>query len=81
MPTAQPFNCHLCNRRIGARRTHMLSDAGPFVLCIGCYSARDTHHRLYPNCPVAWHDMHDHGTKFATRAAARQLLTAKTGSA
>ena len=30
--------------------------------------------RQAPACPVAWHDMYDHGVKLATRAAARLLV-------
>ncbi|NDJ90579.1 hypothetical protein [Mycolicibacter kumamotonensis] len=36
---------------------------------------RDAHGRLYPDCPVPWHDAYDHPLKMATKAAARALLT------
>jgi hypothetical protein len=45
------------------------------MLCGRCVLPRSTHHRMYPNCPEKWHDMHDHGPiSFATRAGACRVL-------
>lgn len=74
MTSAEPLDCHVCRRRIGKRRTHFMTEAGPFPVCGRCLDARHTHAQLYPDCPAAWHTMHDHGLVFATRAAAHHII-------
>lgn len=36
---------------------------------------QEAHVRWYPACPHDWHDMFDHGGRFATRAGAWYALT------
>lgn len=69
------FHCDCCGRRIGKQATHYLADDNRMMLCGRCVLPRSTHHRMYPNCPEKWHDMHDHGPiSFATRAGACRVL-------
>ena len=72
---APPVDCGHCGRRMGARRTHyVLTDLRPpVVVCIKCFG-RAFHGDTYPDCPHEWHDMHDHGLSFATRAAVPWVL-------
>lgn len=79
---AEPFNCVVCRRRIGANRLHlMLGQEGDLTAdrvlhsdCVG--SCRTTprilHAKFYPECPVGWHDLYDHALLLAAdRLAAR----------
>ena len=71
----QPIDCAGCGRQIAARRFHgMTGDGLPGVYCIRCMGQSGMHARLYPDCPVSWHDCWDHPVKFCTRAAAHLLL-------
>lgn len=80
-PAAPVFHCDCCHRLIGKRSTHFLANDNRIVLCGRCVMPRSTHDRIYPDCPAAWHDMHDHGpVVFATRAAARRILTNPEGT-
>jgi hypothetical protein len=64
------MSCHLCQRQIGRRRTHCVTESGPIV-CARCLGDKASHARLYPKCGKRWHDAHDHGVVFASRAAAQ----------
>ncbi len=59
MKAAPAFDCAACGRRIGKTAGHNLTDDGR-VLCGRCLGTRRLHASLYPNCPVAWHDLFDH---------------------
>jgi len=61
--------CDECRKRIGKQRSHLVTESG-HLLCIRCLSDPKAHAKYHPNCPKGWHDMHDHGLKFATRASA-----------
>jgi hypothetical protein len=77
--TAPPLNCAVCRRRIPKSR-HVILLGYPDVatdrlLCSRCMlSTKHLHGRFYPDCPVDWHDLHDHPSCMATRAAAAHLL-------
>ncbi len=78
MPAAEPFDCAVCGRRIGKTNTHYITETRK-VLCPRCsvYAMKSTtpaHAQLYPDCPVAWHDLWDHTFTSATRAGARWML-------
>ena len=69
------FYCDCCHRRIGKQATHYFTEDNRIMLCGRCVLPRSTHHRMYPDCPHKWHDMHDHGSiMFATRAGVIHLL-------
>lgn len=70
---APAHNCARCGRRIGKNRTHLVIATA--VYCLDCSEQRDTHTVAYPDCPIAWHDVYDHGAMFATRA--RRLVRAR----
>jgi hypothetical protein len=70
---APPHDCSACGHRIGKRRFHCIVD-NTHVLCGRCMNQRHLHAKYYPDCPVAWHDMYDHGVHFATRAAVWYVL-------
>ena len=72
MKKAQPMPCHDCGRIIGARKHHILS--GLSLRCYECFTWPGKHAEAFPNCPHEWHDMYDHGTRLATRAAAAHIL-------
>lgn len=72
--TAEPYDCHNCRRRIGARRKHLIIRER-HVICTGCMNDPKLHATYHPDCPIPWHDMYDHGIHLATRAGARWTLT------
>lgn len=76
---APPQFCASCQRRIGRDRLHLIpvAVAVPVVLCSRCFEKSAAHTWLYPDCDHRWHDPCDHGTHFATRAAAHQILAAR----
>lgn len=69
-----PLNCHLCHRRIGRDRLHLIAPGidPPQILCALCFGRRQTHDKLYPDCAARWHDAADHGVVFASRAGAHR---------
>ena len=71
---APAHHCHECRRRIG-RTTHFVI-ADRFILCTRCAvtNGRRNHSKYYPECDQNWHDLQDHGSHFATGAAAWYLL-------
>lgn len=70
-----PLQCQSCQRRIGARASHILIGEPPTLLCVSCLSDRRSHGRYFPDCPHHWHDMYDHRPlRFATKAAAHRVL-------
>jgi hypothetical protein len=71
---APALRCDQCGKRIGRRRLHCVLGDGARLLCSRCLSRRELHAVYYPDCPVRWHDMYDHGLSFATRAAAWFVL-------
>jgi predicted amidophosphoribosyltransferase len=71
---AEPFDCSLCQRRIGKNRTHFVVGAEPKVVCINCMENRHSHAVLYPGCQETWHDTFDHGLMVATRGGARRII-------
>jgi hypothetical protein len=74
MRAAPAFDCAACGRRIGKTAGHNLTDDGR-VLCGRCLGTRRLHARLYPDCPVAWHDLFDHARGVAgTRAGVAAAL-------
>jgi hypothetical protein len=73
---AEPFNCAVCGRCIGARRAHLITETSA-ICCAGCALKRSTHAVIYPDCAVPWHDFFDHPCGHATRAAARWLRNHK----
>lgn len=79
MKPAPAFDCVICARRIGKNRSHHLINypdvTADRVLCSRCMlDTRRLHARFYPACGERWHDLHDHPSGSATRAAAAQLL-------
>jgi len=76
---APAHDCRECGHRIGKRRFHCIV-ADTRVLCAKCLNQRPLHAKYYPGCPDTWHDMHDHGTRFATRAAAWFVLAQRTNT-
>lgn len=81
MTPAPSFDCAVCGRRIGKTRGHFLlgyPDTPPSperLLCVRCMNnSRRLHARYYPDCPERWHDLHDHPSCHATRAAAAKLI-------
>jgi hypothetical protein len=77
--TKEPFNCAVCQRRIGKTSTHYLTPALPTQpICVRCLLGKDTHARLYPQCEHRWHRVQDHKqVRFCTRAAARLVAEGK----
>jgi hypothetical protein len=73
---APPLRCHACDHIIGKRRFHCMISAHR-LLCVRCLEYRHLHGRYYPDCDVPWHDLHDHGVLFATRAAAWFVITGR----
>jgi hypothetical protein len=72
---APQFECSLCQRVIGKSRPVILrEDCGNRVLCARCDLAPGTHAKLYPDCPVRWHDTGDHHAVFGTRAGVAMRL-------
>jgi ribosome-binding protein aMBF1 (putative translation factor) len=73
------FDCDLCGRRIGAKRTHLLAESN-FVCCTRCalHDATRAHELAHPTCRQSWHDMFDHPDNIhTTRAAARRIQGAR----
>jgi hypothetical protein len=76
MTTDEPFDCDICRRRIGANTTHLITENG--VVChVGCAERRTTHDAVYPDCPLRWHDLWDHGLVHGSRGGARLWLKVK----
>lgn len=74
MRAAPAFDCAACGRRIGKTAGHNLTDDGR-VMCTRCLGTRRLHRDLYPECPVAWHDLFDHARGVAgTRAGVAAVL-------
>jgi hypothetical protein len=65
---APALDCHACGTRVGKQRFHCIID-NTRVLCGRCMNLPQLHAKYYPDCPVAWHDMYDHGVNLASRAA------------
>ncbi len=74
MKAAPAFDCAACGRRIGKTAGHNLLEDGR-VLCTRCLGTKRSHPSLFPDCPVAWHDLHDHARSVAgTRAGVAAVL-------
>jgi hypothetical protein len=80
MTAAPSFRCAECTRLIGKTRGHILVGYPEQVsvdrlLCARCMvSTKRLHAKYFPDCPVGWHDLHDHGSCSVTRAGAASLL-------
>jgi len=78
---APALRCDGCGRQIGMGIGHHVIRDGAVLLCRHCRDPRtraamqEAHVRWYPACPHDWHDMFDHGGRFATRAGAWYALT------
>ena len=67
MKAAPAFDCAVCKRTIGKTATHCLTD-DKRVLCKRCAWGKNAHAKLYPDCPVRWHDAYDHDSCTGSRA-------------
>lgn len=67
MKAAPALSCSVCRRTIGKRHSHHLTE-GDRVLCSRCMDDPQMHSRVFPDCPVRWHDMYDHAGSVGTRA-------------
>ena len=84
MKAAPAFDCAECARRIGKNRGHHFIGYPEQIsvdrlLCTRCITStrnvqRQLHGKYYPDCRIGWHDLYDHGTCSASRAAAASLL-------
>lgn len=79
MKAAEPFDCTICGRRIGKTASLYAIGPGPVtedrLICskhIG--DTRQLHGRFHPDCPVDWHDLHDHPLMSGTRAGMRWAM-------
>ncbi len=79
MNAAEPFDCAICGRRIGKTASHYAIGPGPVtedqIICskhVG--DTRHLHGQFHPDCPVGWHDLHDHPTVAGTRAGLRWAI-------
>jgi ribosome-binding protein aMBF1 (putative translation factor) len=75
MSRAEAFHCAVCGRRIGARRTHVITE-GDFVVCTRCAGSAHAHQATHPTCRQSWHDLFDHPHIHTTRAGARSIQKA-----
>ena len=68
--------CARCEKVIGKKKSHVWISQRCEVWCLKCFSPRSgsggVHAEIYPECPHAWHDMHDHWSTVRV-AAARAL--------
>lgn len=65
--------CINCDRSIGARRLHCITDDGQ-VLCASCAGGgASVHAHLWPECTEQWHDPGDHIKQLASRSACGHL--------
>lgn len=66
----------LC-RRCGAdvRRGYVLQ-GGPNMACVDCMDGKSGHWLAAPDCPISWHDKHDHPERFIYVANRRVALAA-----
>nr|ABP46366.1 hypothetical protein Mflv_3895 [Mycolicibacterium gilvum PYR-GCK] len=71
-PKPAPFDCALCDTRIGRDRPHLI--VGTNTVHIRCAEQRSAHNTIYPDCHIRWHDVWDHPLQTATRGGADQLL-------
>jgi hypothetical protein len=74
--TTTRYNCTACGRRIAKRASVPLCGDDLTICCSRCLGGHEAHAAIYPDCPEAWHDVYDHGTRLCTHAAARHLLGA-----
>jgi len=79
--TTTAYDCQICGQRIGAQRTHYITETN-HVCCGGCVFNEKTttpaHAQLYQNCEIAWHDLWDHQFMHApSRASAQRWLNAR----
>lgn len=73
--TAEPFDCAVCGRRLGAPRLHIITEPD-HIVCPSCAADRcGTHAKLYPDCDVARHVIFSYRLVWdVTRAGARRWL-------
>lgn len=71
--------CAACGIKLGANAVHNIV-GGPIlrVLCTSCIHRIPLHRRLYPACPVEYHDCMDHPFISVTRDQARQIIKERT---